>query len=105
MRKHASNEVCLMVVEDNVQSRQHIRHAQSYFQKRQVPEFFDEEAKKHFPLRKIKEDPLFQKKRKSSVLQLADFCAYVFKKNMMKDQKYVRFIDQMWDQVPALEVS
>lgn len=105
MRTHASNEVCLMVVEDNDQSRQYIRQAQSFHQKRGVLDFLDEGARKHFPLRKIKEDPLFQKKRKSSVLQLADFCAYVFKKNMMKDDRYARFIDQMWDQVPSVDVK
>ena len=49
----------------------------------------------HFPYRKIKEDPLFQPKRSTSVLVLADFCAYVVKRIVMNndDPIYSRFYD------------
>ena len=87
MRREASDEVCLMVVEDNDQARAVIRDTQSYYQNRDIAETLNEKSRKHFPFRKIKEDPLFQTKRKSSPLQVADFCAYVFKRHLMGDDQ------------------
>jgi hypothetical protein len=95
MRTNASNEVCLMIVEDNNEARSTLRGAQAYYQDQRITSVMDEERRKIFALRKIKEDPLFQKKRKSSVLQVADFCAYVFKKHLMGDRRYDRFLDPM----------
>jgi len=79
MRKNASDENCLMVVEDNDQARSTIRNLQNYNQDQwraiSEPKHFE-----HFPLKKIQEDPLFQAKKRSNPLILADFAAYVFKK-------------------------
>lgn len=102
MRKMAPQEVCLMVVEDNEQARSFLRETQNYHQNPKLAETLDEETRRFFPLRKIKEDPLFQRKRSSSVLQIADFCAYVWKKYLLKDAGYdPRFIDPIWGQLVA----
>ena len=79
MRRHARDEVCMMVVEDNDQARRHIKAFQHYYQTRDLA-LTDDLARQLFPFRKIKEDPLFQAKRPSSVLQLADFWAYISKR-------------------------
>ncbi|MGF1608774.1 MAG: DUF3800 domain-containing protein [Kiloniellales bacterium] len=103
MRKNTENEVCLMVVEDNDQARKAIRDIQNYYQDPKIRDELDERARIHFPFRKIKEDPLFQSKRKSSVLQLADFCAYVTKKRFMNDSRYDRFFEAMMEQIVLFE--
>lgn len=98
MRRNASNEICMMIVEDNDQARTLIRETLA-FNQTDMGDLMDEQWKKVFPFRKIKEDPLFQKKRTSSALQVADFCAYVFKKILMEDERYERFYNPMRKQV------
>ncbi len=99
MRKRAPNEVCMLIVEDNEQARSLIRGTQSYYQNKNIVPTLDARAKQYFPFKKIKEDPAFQAKRASSVLQLADFVAYVAKKYLMGDELFrQRFIAPIWDQ-------
>lgn len=95
MRHKTDGEVCMMIVEDNDQARSVIREAQNRHQTIGIDEVLREGALKLLPLRRIKEDPLFQSKRKSSVLQLADFCAYVSKRFLMGDVKYDRFFNPL----------
>jgi hypothetical protein len=83
MRGNASNEVCMLIVEDNERARRFIRQSILHLQKERFQLVGLPDESIHFPLRKIKEEPLFQNKRSSSVLQLADFCAYVFKRFLM----------------------
>ena len=92
MRENAPNEVCMLIVEDNQHARALIKQTHLYHQDRHQPQLLDPNISQYFPLRKIKEDPLFQPKRKGSVLQVADFFAYTFKRYLMKDQRYVSFI-------------
>src|SRR5579859_3358374 len=77
MRHQTNGEVCMMIVEDNDQARAILRESQNHHQTISIDEVLQEGAQKLLPLKRIKEDPLFQSKRKSSVLQMADFCAYV----------------------------
>jgi hypothetical protein len=94
MRKETVNENCLLIVENNDQAKKTISDVQRYHQDKKLEAMLDDVERRHFPLRKIKEDPLFQPKKPSSPLILADFCAYVFKRYLMKDQHYNRFLDQ-----------
>jgi len=103
MRQHASNEVCIMIAEDNDRSRKFIRDTQRFHQERAYEWTLDPELRKHFPFRKIKQDPLFEPKRRSSPLQIADFCAYVFKRHLMQDHRYDRYVDAFWEQVVYFE--
>ena len=73
MRRNTQNEICVMVVEDNDNARRVIRDTQRWHQNPKHAAMLDEESRKHFPFRKIKQDPLFESKRQSSPLQLADF--------------------------------
>jgi hypothetical protein len=97
MRGNAGNEVCMLIVEDNERSRKFIRQNILALQQRKFQSVGLADENIHFPFRKIKEEPLFQSKRSSSVLQLADFCAYIFKRFLMdqNDKRYVRFLDPM----------
>ena len=66
------------------------------------------EARRYYPFRRIKQDPLFEPKKKSSLLQLADFWAYVAKRNAMNpgDPRYSRFLDPMIPQIyPPVRVK
>lgn len=92
MRRNTDNEVCMLIVEDNQQARKFIKETQQYNQRLNVADRPDDKlARALLPLRKIREDPAFQDKRPRSVLQLADFCAYVCKRNLMGDRRYDRF--------------
>jgi len=107
MRENASDEVCLLIAEDNSQSRSFIRDTQNFYQDpEKVPalkDYHESDLAMHFPFRKIKEDPLFQPKKPSNPLIIADFCAYVFKKFMMKDERYNRFFDPMREKLISFD--
>lgn len=90
MREQARNEVCLLVVEDNNEARSVLRWFHRVRQDKSVAASFGSAR-----IGRIKEDPLFQQKRPSSVLQLADFCAYVLKRSLLGDRRYDRFVDPM----------
>ena len=93
MRRETTDENCLLIVENNDQARKMIGDVQRYHQDKKIVDVLSEKTRKIFPFRKIREDPLFQPKRQSSALIIADFCAYVLKKSLMKDQRYDRFLD------------
>ena len=78
-------------VEDNQRARTLITTLQNNYQRPNTPIRSEMEAR-YFPFKKIKENPLFASKRQSKVLQLADFCAYVFKRAVMNDARYSRFM-------------
>ena len=101
MRKNARDEVCLLVVEDNENSRNLIRHAHRHLQNPAGFEQADHRMKELLPLTTIKHDPLFEPKKKSSVLQVADFCAYVMKRTLMNpgDQRYLPYYRPLHGQV------
>jgi hypothetical protein len=82
MRERFPDEIALMIVEDKAI-------------------YFDQTESKYFPFIKIKEDPLFQPKRRSSVLQIADFCAYIFKRYLMnqKEGLYLQFLGLFQDNI------
>ena len=99
MRRESSNEVCLMIVENNDQARKVIRDTLTYYQRPElVKELETDKERMHFPFKKIKEAPLFAEKGESSVLQIADFCSYVIKKKLMGDPNYDCFYDMLQDQ-------
>jgi hypothetical protein len=86
MRANAADEVCMLVIEDTDSARSIIRKAQSRWQQQ------DRIASNlPIPFRHIKQKPLFEEKTPGSVLQLADFCAYVCKRGLMNDERYDRF--------------
>ncbi len=93
MKANHPSEVCMLIVEDNDQARSMIRDTIRHQQSAKAAELFAGEYKNLFPLKRVKEDPLFQPKRSSSVLQLADFWAYVSKKKLMGNAHYNRFWD------------
>jgi exopolyphosphatase/pppGpp-phosphohydrolase len=95
MRRNAPNEVCMLVAENNDQARKFIAESQRYHQDKKIIANLTEFERKHFPLRKIKEDPLFQPKRQNHPLVVADFVAYVWKKILMKDKKYDQFMREL----------
>jgi hypothetical protein len=105
MRREAPNEVALIVAEDNQRARRWIKEAYAFHQDRRIVDRLSEESRRHFPFRKLKEDPLFQNKRRSSVLQVADFCAYVFKRILMNenDERYLPFWRPMTPYIAAFD--
>src|ERR1700758_5248056 len=78
-------------------ARRFIRQFQNHYQQQDALQTLAEEARRFFPFRRIKHDPLFEPKKRSSILQLADFWAYVAKRIAMNsdDRRYRRFYDPM----------
>jgi hypothetical protein len=104
MRTNTQGEVCLVVFEDNQQAKRLITKTQTTYQSRsELEKLYDgkipEVDAQYFPFRRIKQRPLFEPKTPSSVLQLADFCAYVFKKYLMGDRRYDRFFAPIHEQI------
>lgn len=99
MRRSASDEICLLVVENNERAKKIIRDTQEYHQDRRIEPLLTDAERRHFPFRKIKEDPLFQEKRRSSPLQVADFCAYILKRALMGDNRFERFMGPLREKI------
>lgn len=95
MRKETKDEVCMLIVEDNDQARKTIRAVHNHHQSKNIVAALDGDALIHFQLRKIKENPLFQPKKPSHPLIVADFCAYVWKQFLVENTKYDRFFEPM----------
>lgn len=91
MRTACPGEVCMMISEDNDQARSVIREVMRLNQRKGIEHAFNEAFRHLFPIRVIREDPLFQPKRSSSALQLADFWTYVAKRHYLADARYERF--------------
>lgn len=87
MRENASNEVALIVVEDNTEVKQILKEAQNAMRKVPSEKLASDREKKYFPFRKVKTSPLFETKEDSIALQMADFVAYVIKRRVMGDAK------------------
>jgi len=100
MRRNTNGEICMMIVEDNDNARRFIRQFQNHYQQQDVAQTLDAEARRFFPFRRIKHDPLFEPKKRSSILQPADFWAYVAKRIAMNsdDRRFRRFYDPMYPQ-------
>jgi hypothetical protein len=105
MRRNAPNEVCMLVAENNDQARKFITESQRYHQDKKIVSRLTELERRFFPLRKIKEDPLFQPKRQNHPLVIADFVAYVWKKALMKDSKYDRYMRELVKSVISFEAD
>jgi len=88
MRRNASNEVCMLIVEDNSQMRKFLTELLHSHQNPKMAPQIAGDSTKILPFRKIKASPLFEQKSQSVSLQLADFCAYVMKKSYMADVRY-----------------
>jgi hypothetical protein len=76
MRIHSDDEVCMLIIEDNSDARRYIK---ADF----VMPLMSEKEQRYFPFQRIKEDPAFQGKVPGSILQLADFWAYIAKRVVM----------------------
>jgi hypothetical protein len=101
MREHTLGEVCMLVVEDSPTYRSVTRDAHNYYQRPEIGPKLPLDIRRFLPLQRIKEDPLFQANRASSVLQIADFCAYVYKRFLMnrEDSRYLPFFDPWREQI------
>ena len=93
MRTNAPDEICVLIVEDSQSARSMIRTVQALYQmagsERATAGL--KGALNVLPFSSIQHDPLFEDKRPSSVLQLADYCAYVVKRTIRGDPKILRF--------------
>lgn len=105
MREKTRNEVALIIAEDNDQARSRIRETQNFHRRPDAAKYLDASARKHFPFRKIKASPLFEKKADSPALQMADFCAYVMKKRAMNDMRYADVFSLLRPQFVAADFS
>jgi hypothetical protein len=99
MREFGGNENCLLVVENHERHRTQLKTMQRDLQNPLKKFNLGDEWDFYFPFTRIREDPLFQEKRPHSVLQLADFVAYVMKRRFNDDERTKRFIDLFWQQV------
>lgn len=93
MRKKAKREHCMVIMENNDRAKKLILETQRYYQNKGLTAELEEDHRKYFPLRQIKEDPAFQAKKASHPLVLADFVAFVIKRHVMKDPWIAPYYD------------
>ena len=89
MQRVARNEIAQIVCEDNDQARQLLKTAQRVLQDREVMARVKPLADAGLPLSSIRGVPHFCEKTDSSPLQLADTCAYGFKRWKMGKESFM----------------
>jgi Protein of unknown function (DUF3800) len=101
MRRNASDENCIVVMEDDNQNRSLLAEFQSKNQDRRLIDDLNDFSREFFPYKHIREDPLFKPKRSHSPLEIADFCAFIWKRVLRApgDERFLPFLDQMISQV------
>lgn len=92
MRMVAQTELAEVVIEDSPHIREAIKDASRFF-KNPVGCHLDDFELQYLPIRQVMGVPQFTEKRDASVLQIADVCAYVIKRQMMRDPKIERFFN------------
>lgn len=105
MRANASNEVALIVVEDNTDVKQVLKEAQNAMRKVRSEMLSSDRERRYFPFRKVKTSPLFETKEDSVALQMADFIAYVIKRRAMGDQKITPFYESLFPLFARKEIE
>jgi hypothetical protein len=108
MRATASDEVAMLIAEDRPIMRRMLKVAHGLLRGRAPPEFrgmLDEmkgEDKMFeilLPLERIVETIHFVQKAESSVLQLADLCAFAIKRSLMKSAHYEKLLAPIQSQI------
>lgn len=90
MRMIEGREICSIVMENTAQSRKVLKESQQFF--RNPPsDYVDDSNKGWMPLTRIRGTPQFEDKEDASLLQMADFCAFIIKRQLMRAPKIERF--------------
>jgi hypothetical protein len=85
------SEVAVIVYEDNDHAKKVIRGMHNYMRDDFRGEFFGKTEWQYLPLTKIVETAHFAAKTDSSLLQIADACAFAIKRNIQKAFAHERF--------------
>jgi Protein of unknown function (DUF3800) len=106
MRENAPDEVAMLIAEDRPEVRSIVKFTHGIFRGRgpkQLQASFEQIKNRLLgrlmPLEKIIETVHFVQKRESSLLQIADLCAFAIKRNMMKAKHWERLYTPLHDQV------
>lgn len=94
MRKAASNEITLLIGEDNDAIRALTRKAHQLYRD---PKWVRETAPllTYFPFERIREGVHFAGKPESKALQIADVCTFIIKKKLMNDPRIGPFYEAL----------
>lgn len=108
LRKKTDGENAIVVVENNEDIKGALTHLHVTCQSASaLKKTYGDDPQgmlSMFPFRRIKQRPLFEPKAPSSILQIADFCAYVFKRKLMDDARYDRFFWPLYEQHAGREI-
>ncbi len=91
------DEVAKVTIEDSPQLRNQLRDMTRLLRNWPQELIDDEFAAQCLPLRKVVGTPQFEMKQDASLLQIADTCAYVIKRQMMRDSKIEQFFKPIRD--------
>jgi hypothetical protein len=92
MRRNASDDGCIVVHDDNSSANAALSRMQKDFQTVCLPDSAPKECRDLWPAQHIFDVPLFGRDEVFPALQLADFCAYVAKRQIMKTNPGDRYL-------------
>ena len=90
-KRGEAGEVALLIAENNNDARRLIRSHHNFLRDPAMVALLSEETRKNLPLTRLVDTVHFAEKLDSSLLQLADACAYVIKRQLMKASDSDRF--------------
>ena len=97
LRKFVADEVAMLIVENRKEAHETIRKVQQFMLSSE--QWKNEPANPVFPLEKIIESPFFASKASSSMLQIADACAFAVRLHWIKKPAADRFFEAIRPQV------
>lgn len=115
MREFASTgELASMVYENNDQCRRHIKKLQNLFLNHQAMSNLsavltsiggESRVTKYLPIKRVVDGAYFAEKQDSSILQIADACAFAIKRHLMGQPDSKQFVAPILKQLASAEMK
>jgi hypothetical protein len=98
MKHVASNEVVQMIMENNNETRAHIKQTQRLITDPKYRAMISPQSQEFFNISRIMWPINFQEKTDSSILQIADACAWAIRRRLSRERNSERFYQPMRSQ-------
>lgn len=98
-RAAADGEVAMLIYEDNQTCRTLIRKTHNFLRIVDISPVLSDEIKPFFPMRRVVDTAHFADKTDTSLIQLADVCAFVMKGRLIKPQENDELFEPLFSQM------
>jgi hypothetical protein len=99
MRRFPRDEICMLIAEDTDRVKRAVKNAHTMLRDPRAIVGTEFESVPEFPLKKIVDVPYFAEKAESPPLQLADLCAYLIMRRLLRRSDSQEFFELIFPQL------